>query len=267
MAPEELAEPWDNCGLLIDSDNEYVSRIVVCLDINHAVVNEAINCGAELIISHHPLIFKPLKRLSGDGAQSFYIRELIKNGVAVYAAHTNVDKTYGGLNDLLAGIIGLDAPISYDENDHPGYYRIGSLPRALAAGEFNEYVRTRMKLRNLTATPIVKAIDTSEKNMEYHKLIKKVVVMCGAYDLDADQVLSMGADAVVCGEMRYHEALDLAGMGVHVVQAGHHGTERFFMSLIDKWIKDKYPDIGIICAGFSDPPLVLYDGADSLYDL
>jgi len=303
MAPEELAEPWDNCGLLVGSTREYAERVYVCLDVTQSIVNEAVAAGAELIVSHHPLIFKPIKRLAYErfpgipetpgstgapvspgttgapgspglpgtagapGSPAAILRTLIRGDVAVYAAHTNVDKTYGGLNDLLTGIMGLDANAPGGGGEQPGIYRLGMLPDALAADEFDEYTRARLKLANIiTSPPDTAPTAVGHPGAQPRKRIAKVLIMCGAFELDAETVASLGADAVVCGEMRYHEALELSERGVRVVQAGHHGTERFFVKLVEKWIKDQYPGLDVVCAGFSDSPLYMYNGRYASYD-
>ena len=266
MAPEELAEPWDNSGLLVASGKKFAERVVVCLDVTAEAVSEAVNIGAQLIIAHHPLLFTPIKRMSQKTLQGKLLYELIRNDIALYAAHTNVDKTYGGLNDLLAGIVGLDVPIPGEaaeaaepaEQSEPSepseplsYYRLGYLPDELSIDEFNEHVGARLKQENLIVS--VPAAHSGKK-------IKKVAVMCGSYSFDTARLASMDVDALVCGEIKYHDALDVAGMGIHIVQAGHHGTERFFIKLIGKWIADKYPDMQIHGVGFESPPSEIYYG-------
>jgi len=275
LAPEELAEPWDNCGLLVGTGREHAERIVVCLDVTREVVDEAVAKKADLIICHHPLIFRPLKRVTDESAAGSHIIKLIQNDISVYAAHTNVDKTYGGLNDLLAGIISLETEVAGSGNKVAGggnealaCYRIGTLPNAQRVGEFIEYVRKRLKLASLNVNyPPAEAKGNGRRNPNGEKLIEKVVVMCGALDIGADKLLSLGADAVVCGEIRHHEILDLSASDILVIQAGHHGTERFFMSLVEKWIKEQYPDIEIFRHGFSEPPTLVYNGSILPYNI
>ena len=259
MAPEDLAEPWDNCGLIVASEREYTERVITCLDVTMAVVKEAVEIGAHLIIAHHPLIFTPIRRIDRIGEQSEKLRALIGNDIALYAAHTNVDKTYGGLNDLLAGIIGVKTPAPDDANETLNYYRVGDLPYEFDATEFDEYVLSRLKLRNI----IVSAQASTAgfyRSKAGSRTIKKVMVMCGSYSLSPEQFFDTKADALLCGEIKYHDALDLIGMGVHVVQAGHHGTERFFMNLTTKWILDKFPDLQVQGVGFTTPPMEVYYG-------
>ena len=271
MAPEGLAEPWDNCGLIIATDKTYTQCVTVCLDINRAVVDSAVKAGSHLIISHHPLIFSPIKRIGGDGEQSQLIRALIKNDIAVYSAHTNVDKTYGGLNDLLAGIIGLEIPESgaagaggaefAGTGEQLSYYRYGSLPYDYTVNEFHRHVCSRLKLTDLIVyAPPAQYVTGDKLNTYITKPIRNVVVMCGSYSLDLAAMAAFDADALLCGEIKYHDALDLTGTGLHIVQAGHHGTERFFINLAGKWIKEKYADVDILGVGFADSPAYFYHG-------
>ena len=276
MAPEDLAEPWDNCGLLVETDSEYAERVIVCLDVTRAVVEEAVNSRAQLIIAHHPLIFTPLKRLCADSASGALLLALVRNNIALYAAHTNVDKTYGGLNDLLAGIVGLDVPPPQDESAPLDYYRVGHCKAAMTVEAFNEHVRSRLKLDSLiVSAPEGGSAKGSGRMQNGRRMsndkhaadgvrrIKKVIVMCGSYSLDPAVFAATGADALLCGEIRHHDALELAGMGVHIVQAGHHGTERFFINLAEKWILDKYPGATVLGVGFSSPPMEAYSGGGS----
>jgi len=255
MAPEELAEPWDNCGLIIGSGREFTERVVACLDVTCEVVDEALEKHARLIVSHHPLLFTPVKRIGLNGRRDALLRALIKNDIALYCMHTNADKTYGGLNDLLAGIVGLEPELPVNYQEELGYYRAGSLPREYALTEFCERVCQRLKLRNVCVS--------AASGPDAGGRIKNVVVMCGAYDLSPDKVFRLNADAVLCGEIKYHELLELTGMGVHVVQAGHHGTERFFCNLIEKWVKDKYPALQVDISGFYADPTEVYHSVNA----
>jgi len=250
MAPEELAEHWDNCGLTVASETESAECVVVCLDVTREVIEEAINSRARLIISHHPLIFNPIKQISCESRLGPLLRALIKNDVALYTAHTNVDKTYGGLNDLLAGIIGIETPHPDDACAQLSYFRVGEMPRAYTADGFNKYVSARLRMNDMIIS----------SGTPPGKLIKKVLVMSGAYSLETRQVAATGADAVVCGEMRHHEVLELTALGAHIVQAGHHGTERFFIQLIEKWITDRFPDMPVKGVGFINHPSIFFHG-------
>jgi len=251
MAPEDLAEPWDNCGLLVASESRGTGAVIACLDVTKDAVEAAVRSDARLIVCHHPLMLNPIKRIDTRSRQSVLLRAVIKNDVAVYAAHTNVDKTYGGLNDLLAGLIGVTTDPPGEGAEQLGYYRAGMLPEELSVAEFNAHVSSRLKLKELTV---------SSRTRSALSPIGRVVVMSGSYSLEARQMGALRADALVCGEIRHHELLELNAMGIHVVQAGHHGSERFFINLVQRWINDKYPELPIKGVGFADHPTEVYIG-------
>ena len=107
LAPKRLAEEWDNVGLLVGSPSHKVERVLVALDATDNIIDYAIEQGAEMIVAHHPFLFRPMKQIRTDWAQGAMIEKLLKNGIAVYAAHTNLDIAEGGVNDVLAERIGL----------------------------------------------------------------------------------------------------------------------------------------------------------------
>ncbi|MBS6833136.1 MAG: Nif3-like dinuclear metal center hexameric protein [Clostridiales bacterium] len=102
LAPLSLAEPWDNVGLMVGDMNADISRVFVCLDVTSENAAAAIDCGANLIVSHHPLLFSPLKRISENDVIGSTVMSLIRNDISVYSAHTNFDNAIGGMNDILA---------------------------------------------------------------------------------------------------------------------------------------------------------------------
>lgn len=106
IAPRHLAESWDNPGLLVGSPRARVARVLVCLDVSDAVIEQAAACGAQLIIAHHPLIFQPLKAIRTEEPAGRRIAALLAHGIAVFAAHTNLDIAAGGVNDVLAHLVG-----------------------------------------------------------------------------------------------------------------------------------------------------------------
>ncbi len=124
IAPAFLAEDWDNIGLMLGSRSQKVERILVCLDASGAVAEEAARLGADLIISHHPLIFKGLKSIVSDNAEGRIIYNLIKNGIAVYSAHTNLDAAPEGVNQCLAESLGLENIQNLNDYKHEKLFKI-----------------------------------------------------------------------------------------------------------------------------------------------
>ena len=257
MAPEELAESWDNSGLLLAGEAEEVEGVLLCLDVTEQVVETAIQKKASLIISHHPLIFSAIKRISVHERTGSLVYRLIQHKIDVYSAHTNVDKTYGGLNDILAGIIGVEG-IKEDEifdDCEQTPYRIGKMPGAFSIQAFNEHVSMRLRQESF----MVSDLSIKDPGLPTHKIIQKVAVMCGSFDIPISLLQKQGIDAVVCGELKHNQVLALIGEGIHVISAGHHGSEHFFITLIQKWLVEKFPTLTVHCAGFDSYPLYVFN--------
>ena len=273
MAPESLAETWDNCGLMVGGErgrDGRVRRVLVCLDVTEAVADEAIRVGADLVVSHHPLVFKPLRSIVCGEGSGTAIHKLIKADVDVYSAHTNVDKTPGGLNDLVAGIVGLklmddgragdcdaagaapqpQAPPQPPQPPQP--YRIGDLPCVFSPDELFAHICSRLKQDDIAVVRPPQAARGKEPS------IRRLAVMCGSYGIDAPVLVAAKADAVLCGEIKHHSAIELAQLGIYVAAVGHHGSERFFMALAEKWLKDRFPSLDVVCAGFDSHPFQVY---------
>ena len=212
LAPRHLAEEWDNPGLLIGDPAAEVKKIFVCLDVLDETISRAIELDAQLIVAHHPLIFRPIKNVRYDLPLGKKISRLIKNDIAVFAAHTNLDSALGGVNDVLARKIGLvDVKMFGDEEISLG--RLGTLETPLTAAEFARHVKEALHAEN------VRLIDAGNFP------IKKVGLCGGAGAEFIQKAKFFGAQAFVTGDVKYHEAQAAVENGIHVVDAGHFATE------------------------------------------
>lgn len=218
-APFETAEAYDNAGLLVGSAEMPADRILVTLDITPAAVRAAAERDAGLIVSHHPVIFHPLRRLSADSVPFL----LASNRIAAICAHTNLDRAAGGVNDLLATALGLSGVQSAPD----GICRIGTLPRPMSPEDFAAYVGGRL------GTPV--------RMREGDTLLERVAVCGGA---GGDFLISLlqegGAGAAVTGELKHHEWLALPS-GVTVVEAGHYHTEICMAEGMARWLREAFP--------------------------
>lgn len=155
LADIKLAEKWDNVGLMLGNYNDEVNKVLVCLDVTTDVVDEAIKNGINLIVSHHPLIFKPLKSLNfTDDFKSNIIRNLIQNNISVISFHTNLDSASLGLNDFLAKKLKLEEinVLFEHELDHnSGLGRFGKLSKEMDLEEFIKYLKDQFKLETVSA--------------------------------------------------------------------------------------------------------------------
>ena len=217
IAPRRLAEEWDNPGLLVGSPHDEVRKILVALDVREETVECAIEDGCDLIVAHHPLIFRGLKAVRTDDATGRKIARLIKADIAVFAAHTNLDSTVGGVNDVLAEKLELKGVVPLAEgaaDSEPGLGRIGSLDAEVSLDDFAARVKVKLGLSSMR---IVRAGD--------HRISR--VALCGGSGAEfIGRAAAKGADVYVTGDVKYHDAERAIGLGVHVLDAGHFATEQ-----------------------------------------
>ena len=217
IAPRRLAEEWDNPGLLVGSPHDEVRKILVALDVREETVERAIEDGCDLIVAHHPLIFRALKALRTDDATGCKIARLIKADIAVFAAHTNLDSAAGGVNDVLAERLELHdvAPLVEGAADsEPGLGRIGSLRAEFSLEDFAALVKEKLGLSSM------RVACAGERRISR-------VALCGGSGAEfVGRAAAKGADAYVTGDVKYHDAERAIGLGIHVLDAGHFATEQ-----------------------------------------
>ena len=201
LAPVELACSWDNVGLLVDAGRP-VTRIATALDITPAVVEEAAGRGCELIVAHHPVIFHPLRTLSAGDVPA----RLLAAGISGICMHTNLDAAEGGVNDTLAGILGIREAEPFAE----GCGRIGRVEATSAEA------LARLCAARLGAHP---------QYVEADRPIRRLAEVSGAGGSYLEEALALGADCLVTGEAAHHVALAARAHGMGLVVAGHWGTE------------------------------------------
>jgi len=204
-APYEMQDPYDNSGLLVGDPAADVHGVHFAMDLTQRVVDEAIAAGADLIVTHHPIMFSPIKRLLATDYESRLIMQLVRNGIAMISAHTNLDKADGGIDDVLAERIGLSNITGED------YVRIGDLPHPMSAEELTVHVS--------------RALNTVVRPMGIGENITRVAVCSGAGGSEWPVAHGWGAQAFVSGEIKHHDALAAVDAGLFCLEAGHHATE------------------------------------------
>ena len=227
LANIKLAEKWDNVGLMLGNYNDEVNKVLVCLDVTTAVVDEAIDNGINLIVSHHPLIFKPLKSLNfTDDFKSNIIRNLIQNNISVISFHTNLDSAALGLNDYLAKKLKLEeiSPLFEHELDqNSGLGRIGKLSNDMNLEEFIKYLKNQFKLETVSAV------------IGNNKKISSVAILGGS---GADFIYSIpDVDIYLTGDVGYHAALDTIEMKKNIIDIGHF-SEHLVKELLQNYISE-----------------------------
>lgn len=221
IAPPELAESWDNVGLLVDAGRP-VDTILTTLDITAPVVEEAVRLGCSLIVSHHPVIFDPIKRITADDLPAL----LLKGGVSAICMHTNLDAAPGGVNDTLAELLGMRDTVPFAD----GCGRIGTVDATTA--------KALAELCADTLGPGVRYVEAGHP-------VLRLAEVSGAGGSYWKEALDLGADCLVTGEANHHAACDARRLGMGLVAAGHWATERPIAGVLAKRLKEAFPDIPV----------------------
>ena len=206
IAPYELAEEWDNPGFLFGRKNAEVMRVVVALDLTQQTVDEAKALGAQLIVTHHPIMFSAVKRVTDETREGRLMLDMAQAGIAHIAAHTNLDAAPGGVNDTLMKLMGAQNVRG------EGFVRAGELEEGMTFGML--CARAQQKLH--AAVRAYGAADTP---------VHVLGCCSGAGGSELDDAMALGADCYITGEIRHHEALDAVDKGCCVIEAGHFETE------------------------------------------
>jgi dinuclear metal center YbgI/SA1388 family protein len=247
LAPPRLAESWDNVGLLVGDQRAEVRRLMTCLTVTPQTVEEAIREHADLIVTHHPLPFTALKRLTSDTVAGAMLLKLVAAGVAVYSPHTAFDSAAEGINQRLAAGLGLTdiAPLT----PHPegqGAGRFGKIDPGAPGLDLAELARRVMSFLGLTNIQAVGKLD---------QRIRTVAVACGAAGELLDIARKAFCDAMVLGEARFHMCLEAEAWGIGLVLPGHFASERFALDALAELLAQQYPDVRIWASRDERDPL------------
>ena len=220
IAPLSLAESWDNCGMQIDLQPEAINKILVCLEMSKDILEEAKMKNADFIVTHHPLYFRGLKKVDCNSVIGNYTCELIKNNISVYSSHTSFDKAEKGNNYHLAKLLGLDDLKSFEDisTDYIGVY-----------GIFNKPITLKALLIKLSDV-----LDIPAEELRYigdlSAAIDKIGLCTGAGVETCAIAQKIGCQVFITGDVKHHDAVDAMEMGMNVIDAGHYGTEKIFIS-------------------------------------
>lgn len=213
FAPLSIQEKWDNSGLCIGSPDSRVSSILLGLDCTPELVDEAVECGADMIVTHHPLIFSGLKKISPDDKVGSAVIKAISNGISIYAAHTNADKVLSGVSGAMASRMGLENVEILDEDgDGTGLGVVGNLPEPMSAEEVIAMVKSKFSL---------KAMRTSRPLTEK---ISRVAVCGGSGGSLIGAAVRSGAQLYVSGDISYHNFFTEDGF--MIMDIGHYEQKK-----------------------------------------
>lgn len=273
MAPLAVQESWDNSGLQIGCSDKDIHKVMVCLDLTEAVLDEAEAIGADLVISHHPLIFKGLKSISGSTYQERCVRKAILSDIAVYSAHTSLDNILGGVNHKIASLLGLSSLRWLDSGESAegcdekcgraaegkcggateekcggadavarasGSGLIGELKEPVAAAEFLHTVKTIFDVKALKHSPLSSTTT-----------IRSVALCGGAGAFLLPQAVAKGADCFISGEFHYHDYFD---PGTLLIELGHYESEQFTQDLLKESLERAFPELEIVKTSVNTNP-------------
>ena len=232
LAPRDLKMEWDNVGLLCGSRSTPVSKILVALDPFEHVCKEAADWGAELIVTHHPLIFKPLPNITDETGIGRGIMTLCRHGISAVNAHINLDCAPGGVNDVLAKELGLGdiSPIPYGDGSS-ALLRCGAVKKQSLA-DFLAHVKARLGCEGL-------------RYADGGKPVRKVAVGGGSCADGMLDALDAGCDTFVTADVKYNQFWDARDLGLNLIDAGHFCTENPVVAVLAEKIAAQFPEITV----------------------
>lgn len=236
-APFELQEGFDNAGFLVGRRDTSVSKILVALDITEQVVMEAAEQGAQLIVSHHPVIFGGVKSVTDQTAAGRIILSLIEHGISAVCAHTNLDAVEGGVNDALALRLGLTETGQLKQSGIDGQGRAYGIGRVGYVPE-QPLCDFAMAVKRLLGANGVRLVDGG-------KPVHKVAVGGGACAGMLDDALTLGCDTFVTSDVKYNGFLDAQASGLNLIDAGHFPTENVVSPVLRDWLAERFPAVSV----------------------
>ncbi len=221
IAPFDTAEEWDNCGLTVGSFNKKVKKIYIALDATNDVLEDALSFGADLVITHHPMIFTPVSQILCDSI----VYKAVASGMSFVASHTCLDKADGGVNHCLANKVGIKN-LKTSENDE--FLKYGEI-EPCTAEEFAKKIKS--------------ALGGAVSFTDAGRTIKTVALCSGSGGDLVGEAQNIGADAFLTGEAKHHEYLLSKGLGVSMFVAGHFETEIIVCEYLYKSLNEKFGDV------------------------
>lgn len=249
FAPPALAEPWDNVGLLLGDRDATLDAVLTCLTLTPDVVAEAARESAGLVVTHHPILFRPVKRLTADTAEGAMLLTLARAGMAVYSPHTAFDGTAEGINARLARRLDLRDVEPLRGSAAQGLAaglgggRLGSLPEPCG---FEELV---LRAKAIFDLPAVEAVPIARP-------VRKVAIGCGSAAEFLPDAVRAGCDVFVTGEARFHAAVEARALGIGLVLLGHYASERFAVEELAGVIAEKFAGLRVWPSRDERDPLV-----------
>jgi len=252
IAPSSFQESYDNVGLITGSPNTEISGIITCLDATEAVIDEAISLNCNVVVAHHPIVFRGIKKLNGTNYVERVIIKAIKNDIAIFAIHTNLDNVYyHGVNTIIANRLNLNELEILDpkqnlfyNNQKVGSGMIGNLPYPMEETSFLQYLKEKMDLKVVKHTALL------------GKPIEKVALCGGSGSFLLQKAIEQNADIFVTSDFKYHEFFD-AENNIIIADIGHYESERFTFEYLKSLIIQNFSIFAVHSTSINTNP-VLY---------
>jgi len=245
LAPLHIAEEWDNVGLLIGWREKYVSKVLIALDLLDAVVDEAVEMGADAVITHHPAILRPINRITDETALGRRLMYLIEGNICLYAAHTNLDATDGGINDILFDIFGLlNKELICETKSGVFVGRAGVLPAPMTLAGFALTVKNHLGLQIATYCG------------DGNATVSKVGVIGGSAANEGffAGAIASGCDTFVTSDIKLHAAQAALDMGLNLVDATHYGSEVVFAERLAEYLRQRLDGVEFVVSKVNGQP-------------
>jgi len=225
LAPLELQMSFDNSGFQLGRLDSCLNKVIIALDVTNDVVDEAIECGAQLVVSHHPLIFNALKCINDEK-----ILKLAENRIAVISMHTNLDIANGGVNDILIKNLGAEADRALDAD---GCGRVAALNDELVFDDFLSRCKTALNSKGL-------------RYYDSGRMIRKIAVMGGSGGGELYTAAALGCDVYVTSDIKYNQFLDARELGISLIDGDHFCTENLIIPELRDKLRKRFPELEIL---------------------
>ena len=244
--PLSSAEAWDNPGIAFAPEAAEVRRVLLSVDVTGDVIREALGAGAQLVLSHHPVLFRPINSLAGNAAPQVLIRQAIASNISLYSAHTNVDHVSGGVSDEFAKALGIRDASALDEVS--GHGRIGNLREEMPLRDFASRLAATLPV---TSQGILVQGDPLMR-------IRKVALLAGSGDSFLELAVSSGADVFVTSDLKHHRALDYRIAGREnpraLVAVSHWAAESLWLNSFASQLTDLEPQVEFVVSKINTDP-------------
>lgn len=248
LSPVKYASDWDNVGLLLGRRDKEISSLYIAVDATEEVIDRAISLGADMILTHHPMIFSAIKSITGDDFLGRKVIKLIQNDICLYAMHTNFDVM--GMADACADEMGLKKcsvlMTTYEDDiSKEGFGRVGKLPQIMTLRECAQHVKKHFEIDHVSVYG------------DPEQIVEVAAICPGSGKSMAGDAIRAGADVYITGDIGHHDGLDMVEQGMAVIDAGHFGIEKIFVPYMAEYLRRELPELQTVCHPLKAPSIIL----------